>query len=208
MYKRQTLTETKGSLVEFFEAFERGGFKGESGIIDTFFSKKNAKSIITPELMDDFEKFKDKFNNSTLSAEALAEKLKNVNSRIVEYAKTCKNGELTTEGFTKSLNQTTLGAKAGHVALKGLATAGNMFAMWVVSEVISLAANAIDDYIHAAEKAREQSSELTDKWKEENTSINNSISKYQELKEKLNDTSLTDVYKRQILMCMKAAMTS
>ena len=60
-----------------------------------------------------------------------------------------------------------------------------------ISKGIELLVNAIDEYIHAAEIAREKSSELTDSWVEENSSIDDSISKYKELREKLQDTSLT-----------------
>ncbi len=98
---------------------------------------------------------------------------------------------LSEETVTQATNTMTLGAKAAKVGMQALATAGNMLAMWAVTEVISLATKAIDDYVHAAEIAREKSSELTDKWTEENSLINDSISKYKELREKLDDTSLS-----------------
>lgn len=63
----------------------------------------------------------------------------------------------------KALEQQTLSAKAGQIALKGLAIAGNMFAMWVVTKAIQLAAEAIDNYIHASEKAIEKTEELKSK---------------------------------------------
>ncbi|MBQ2882454.1 MAG: hypothetical protein IJE43_01570, partial [Alphaproteobacteria bacterium] len=90
-----------------------------------------------------------------------------------------------------ALKQQTLGAKAANVAMKGLAIAGNMIAFMAISKGIELLANAIDEYIHAAEIAREKSSELTDSWVEENSSIDDSISKYKELRDKLQDTSIT-----------------
>lgn len=96
----KTLTETKGILIDFFEAFEHGGIKGNDGVIDTFFSK-NKKSIITPEVLSQFDDFKKRFNNSKLSAEALAEEMGVVDSAIVNYAKTCKNGELQQKVFLK-----------------------------------------------------------------------------------------------------------
>ena len=90
-----------------------------------------------------------------------------------------------------ALKQQTLSAKAGQVALKGLAMAGNMIAMWAISKGIELLVDTIDEYIHAAEIAREKSSELTDAWNEESSLINDSIAQYDELKKKLSDSSLS-----------------
>ena len=98
------MDEIRGKIINVFDAWERGGFKGDSGIIDTFISQKKGKSKLTPELFSQFEIFKEEFNNSSLSAEALGEKMKNVDSRIISYAKSCKNGELTTKGFQQSLD--------------------------------------------------------------------------------------------------------
>lgn len=155
----KTLTETRGKLIDFFEAFERGGFKGESGIIDTFFSKSKNKSISLPDLLSQFDEFKQKFNSSSLSAEALAEEMHNVDSSIIDYAKTCKNGELTTAGFKKSLEGMSFSAQAGQVVLKSFAAIGNMAAMWLVSKGIELAVTAFGNYIHQAERAREATKE-------------------------------------------------
>lgn len=111
-----------------------------------------------------------------MSADALAEKIGNVDERIVNYAKTCKNGEMTTQGFKTSLEGMTFSAKAGQVALKGLAIAGNMLAAWAISKAISLAVKGIDNLIHASENARE--------------SMNDAFSEYESAKsevESLND---------------------
>ena len=95
-----------------------------------------------------------------MSADVLAEKIGNVDERIINYAKTCKNGELTTKGFTSSLEGMTIGAKAGQVALKGLAIAGNMIAMWAITEAIQLVVKAVDEAIVTTEEYREKLSEL------------------------------------------------
>ncbi len=155
----KTLTETKGKLIDFFEAFERGGIRGQDGIIDTFFSK-DKKSPLTPELLSDFENFKNLFNSSQLSAEALAEQMENVDQRILDYAKTCKNGKMTTEGFKASINNMSLSANAGQVALQALAIAGNMIAMWAITKGLQLAIQGIDNLIHSTERCKERVDEL------------------------------------------------
>lgn len=92
---------------------------------------------------------------------------------------------------TVQINNMTKVSKAGQVALKGLAIAGNMLAMWAISKGIELLVDTINDYVHAADIAREKSSELTDAWNEESSLINDSIAQYDELKKKLSDSSLS-----------------
>ncbi len=148
----KTLTETHGKIVDLFEAFERGGIKGKDGIIETFFSNSKNKSILSPDLLSQFEHFKKKFNSSSLSAEALAEEIGSVNSSIIDYAKTCKNGEMTTAGFKKSLEGMSFSVQAGQAVLKSLSAIGNMAAMWLVSKGIELAVTAFGNYIHQAKR--------------------------------------------------------
>ena len=59
----------------------------------------------------------------------------------------------------EAVKEGTLSFKAGQVALKGLALAGNMVAMWAITKGIELAATAIDNYVHRVEKANEAMSE-------------------------------------------------
>lgn len=62
---------------------------------------------------------------------------------------------------------------------------------WLAGEALSLAVTGINNLIHAAENAREKSTELTKSWQEDNSSIDDSITKYKELHSKLSDTSLS-----------------
>ena len=167
-----TSIETREKLIKFFEAFERGGINGQDGIIDTFFSSKK-KSPLTPELLSDFENFKKIFNNSQLSAEALAEQMKDVDQRIINYAKTCKNGELTTEGFTTSIEGMSLSAKAGKAVLQSLATAGNMAFFVLLSKGIELAVNGIDNWIHRVEKSNEAMNEAVSEYNSAKSNLEN-----------------------------------
>lgn len=98
---------------------------------------------------------------------------------------------LSEKALTQATNTMSLSAKAGKVALNALAVAGNMITFTLIAESISFAAKKFNEYIHTAEITREKSIELTNSWASENDFINNSISTYEELKEKLNDTSLS-----------------
>ncbi len=97
--------------------------------------------------------------------------MENVDQRIIDYAKTCKNGEMTTEGFKASIDTMSLSAKAGKVALGVLATAGNMLAMWAISKGIELAVNWIDKLVHSAEYADKAIKAATDNAKSSSGSI-------------------------------------
>lgn len=132
-------------------------------------------------MLGDFEAFRDIFNSSSLSAEALAEDLGGVDDVIVNYAKNCKNGELTTEGFKTSLQGMTLGAKAGQIALQGLAMAGNMIAMWAITKVIEEVAKAIDNYVNAWENATEVLEEHSSAYEDAISEIESISSKIEEL---------------------------
>lgn len=145
----------------------------------------------TTKLIGDFQAFKDLMLETGLSAEELSKEVGGVDSRIVSYAKSGEVGKLTTDGFKESISNLSLGAKAGQVALKGLALVGNALAMaftsWVATEIISW----LNDLAHAEENARKRSEELTSSYETEKKNIDDSIAKYKELSEKLNDSSLS-----------------
>ncbi len=177
----QTLSETKEKIIELFKAFERGGIKGQDGVIETFFSK-NKKSILTPELLRDFENFKNEFNNTSLSAEALKEKFIEIDQRIIDYAKTCKNGEMTTKGFKKSIDTMSFSAKASKVALHSLATIGNIFAGMAIAWAGSKLFEGLDYLINYEEKQKEVFEKAKSATEEAAKSI-------LDLKSKMSDTS-------------------
>lgn len=152
----KTIDDVRNKIDKFNELRKKGNLFGENGAFASLFSGKKLNNIITPETLKQFDEFKQKFNSSSLSAEALAEQMENVDQRIIDYAKTCKNGEMTTEGFKASIDTMSFSAKAGKVALQALATAGNMLAMWAISKAISFATEKLDEFAHAAENAKEK----------------------------------------------------
>lgn len=96
-----------------------------------------------------------------------------------------KDNDIAFSGFSKVVN-------AGKTALKSFgATLASMGITWLAGEALSLAVTGINNLVHAAENAREKSTELTKAWQEDNSSIDDSITKYKELHSKLSDTSLS-----------------
>lgn len=157
-----TITDVKEKWKEFKKELAKNDGKlfGENGALASLFGSKNQNNILSPETLKQFDEFKEKFNSSSLSAEALAEQMENVDQRIIDYAKTCKNGEMTTEGFKASIDTMSFSAKAGKVALQALALAGNMIAMWAISKGLELAIKGIDELAHSAEHCKERVDEL------------------------------------------------
>lgn len=82
--------------------------------------------------------------------------------------------------------------KTAGTALKSFgATLVSMGITWLAGEALSLVVTEINNLVHAAENAREKSTELTKAWQEDNSSIDDSITKYKELHSKLSDASLS-----------------
>lgn len=98
--------------------------------------------------------------------------------------------------YNNRLEQMTIGAKAGQVALKGLAIAENMVAGALIGLVLSAIVNGLNDLTHAAENASKAADELYDKSnekveknKEELESLDELIEKYKTLRNS-NDTDV------------------
>ncbi|RKJ52298.1 hypothetical protein D7X25_15595 [bacterium 1XD42-8] len=132
----KTLDNVKEKAANFLGAFKEHCLFGQKGAFASLFHNDKQKNLSYPELFTQFDQFKEKFNSSTLSAEALAEQMGNVDSSIVHYAKTCKNGEMTTSGFKESINSLSLSAKAGKLALHALSMAGNIAVSIGISKLI------------------------------------------------------------------------
>ena len=151
------------------------------------FGNKNSGNIITSELLDEFETFKDLFNNSSMSAEALAESLGGVDDRILNYAKTCKNGAMTTQGFKTSLEGMTLSSKAATVAMKALSIAGNMLVFWGISKAIEMVTRAIDKNINRVKYANEALADSKSKYDETTQSIEDLQNEIDDCTESIKD---------------------
>lgn len=179
-----TLDDLQNKLISFDDAFQQSGFWGKSGAFSTLFS---SKKTVTPELLDEFKKFSKEFNSSSKSVQVLKEEFGRLSPEIENYAKTQKNGTLSLKGFTKSLNQNTLAAKAGQMALGGLAMAGNMIAMWAVTKVIELAATAIDNFVHRVEHAHEALENANSTYESTQSELSSITSELEEQEKALSD---------------------
>lgn len=175
-------------MQSLFDAFERDGLKGESGVWSTLFNDKRNLQIIpdnklteiipkqeASDIVEHLNKIKDGTDTSFQSFDQYFSLLKEKSkSYIADYVKANQSQVYVTEDViqasknaraaqiaqNETMKAQTFSAKAGSVALKTLAVAGNMIAMWAVGQVISLAVKGIDNLIHASEKCKERVDEL------------------------------------------------
>ena len=96
--------------------------KKQVGSIWSYLGKDEHKDALTSE----FTAFKELMEETGLGADELAKQVCGVSKSVLNYAKSDDVAKLSTEGFKASIGNLSISAKAGQVALKGLALAGNM----------------------------------------------------------------------------------
>ena len=161
--------------------------KAGNGVFTSIFGGKS----ITSNDIKSIQAMNNAMKGGATYAQAWQTHMKGATVAAKQQAAQCIKNKGSLTELTQEMKSATVASKAATVGMNLLATAGNMIAFMAISKGIELLVDAIDEYIHAAEITREKSSELTDSWVEENSSIDDSISKYKELREKLRDTSLT-----------------
>ena len=156
--------------------------KKQVGSIWSYLAKDEDKD----KLVEEFEAFKTKMNETGKSAKDLAKEMGNdLSPEIRSYVKTSKDGKLSTEGFNSSIGNLSIGAKAANVAMKGLALAGNIFLSWLASEALSV----LYDFITSSDRMAEKAQELGSSFKTSESDISDYKDKIQELNDKINDST-------------------
>ena len=170
---------------------------------------KELSSETATEIVGSLNSIKDGTNSAYKSMdEYLTYLSKNGKGYITDYVKTNQNQVYITEDVIQAsknaraaqiaqnaaIQQGTLSAKAGQIALKGLALAGNMLLSFGVAAAISLAIKGLDNLINASEKCSERVKELSDNFKSEQDTINQHKStlssiegRYEELSKGVNN---------------------
>ena len=136
-----------------------------NGIFNTFFNT----STIDEEVIDEYNKDIKKAiaNNATMAEKQkiMESAINGTNEATARLIKSTKGAIVETKAFKEAQDQSTLSAKAGQVALKGLAIAGSMIASFLIVEVLGLIVNGIDELVHSAEHCKERVDELMSSYK-------------------------------------------
>ena len=121
-----------------------------------------AKSFITAfNAQDDAQKMEDMVNLISKQDETMSDYLKTVDKGKASFS----DYQLYCQRATDANKQMTLSAKAGKVAMQGLAIAGNMLLSLAIPMAISLVVKALDKVIVTSDELREKVEELTSKYK-------------------------------------------
>ena len=171
---------------EITELEKKPEAKNQVGGLFSYIFKDNSKD----ELVEEFETFKSMITDYGMTAEEVAKDLGNqLSPEIQSYVKSAKNGELTTEGFKASIGNLSIGAKAGQVALKGLALAGNMVIGILAGFVISKAIEGLDNLVHAADNAKESAESFSSSFSSMNDEFSSNDDKLSDLQKKYDELS-------------------
>ena len=173
---------------------------GIKGSITNFFSSQEIYTNDDKEkliaYMNEYSKLKDKISKQknrgininikeeTIEAKAFEKTMTDASDKAKEFAKSNNASELSLDNLKKS-------SKAAELGMKALAMAENMAIMAIVSFAATKLFEWYDNVAHAQEYAMERSEKLTSTYESERNTLDENISKYKELGQKLNDTSLS-----------------
>lgn len=159
--------------------------KKQVGSILSYLSKDEHKDALTGE----FTAFKELMEETGLGADELAKQVGGVSKSVLDYAKSDDTAKLSTEGFKDSIGNLSIGAKAGQVALKGLALAGNMVVGILAGFVISKAIEGLDNLVHAADNAKESAEGFASSFSSMNDEFSSNDSKLSDLQKQYDELS-------------------
>ena len=159
--------------------------KKQVGSIWSYLGKDEHKDALTGE----FTAFKELMEETGLGADELAKQVGGVSKSVLDYAKSDDVAKLSTEGFKASIGNLSIGAKAGQVALKGLALAGNMVVGILAGFVISKAIEGLDNLVHAADNAKESAEGFASSFSSMNDEFSSNDSKLSDLQKQYDELS-------------------
>ena len=124
-----------------------------NGLLTSIFSGKN----ITSKDISAIQAMNESMKNGSTVAQAWTDNMKGCTVAAKEQVKQCLINKGSLSDLSSSMEGMTLSAKAGQVALKGLAIAGNMLAGVLIAKGFELVAKEIDKYVNRIEKASRKS---------------------------------------------------
>lgn len=133
-------------------------FKNGNGLFTSVFSGQG----VTSKDIQSINAMNQAMKNGSTMAQAWQMHMTGCTAAAKQQAKQCLINKGNLSDLTSELNQNTASAKAGQVALRGLAIAGNMLAMWGISVAIQTAVKWIDKFVHSAEYAEKAIKSATD----------------------------------------------
>ena len=162
--------------------------KHGNGLIFSLFGGQSVTNKDRQAILD----FNTQLQNGIQPAKAWATTMSNCSIAAQTQARECLKAKGNLVELANGFQIMTISAKAGQVALKGLAIAGNMLAMWGISVAIQAAVKWIDRLVHSAEYAEQAIKTATDSAKSFTDSIKNIQNETADMEKSIN--SIIDRY--------------
>ena len=186
----QTLTDVRNKLIDFNDVIMQGGSFGDKSnkpqlIADNnlykVLSRENASEIVTTlnsikdgtnstyQSMDDYLTYLDGKGRGYIKNYVKENQNQiYVTDDVIQASKNARQAQL---DHNAAIQASTLSAKAGQIALKGLAIAGNMIAMWAITKGIELFVKWVDESIVTTEEHKEQLETLKNEYSDITSSL-------------------------------------
>ena len=113
--------------------------------------------------------------------------IKQIETDLVDFNETSKGGSITLGSLKNAISGTTVAAKAGSIALKGLAIASNMIAMAVIAKTVELTYKAYKDWFPTITEATNRLNEQNQTVKSASEEVKTLSNKLSEAESKLSD---------------------
>lgn len=142
-------------------------FRNGNGLLTSLFSGQS----VTSKDIQSINAMNQAMKNGSTMAQAWCDNMKGCTVAAKQQVNQCLKAKGSLTELANSLETTTISAKAGQVAFRGLAIAGNMLAIWGISVAIQTAVKWIDKFVHSAEYAEKAIKAATDSAKSFSDSI-------------------------------------
>lgn len=176
------------SFADIANAYNAGGIKGVGNSLSSFITSKDLSNIkefnrlVSEEGVSSQTAWYKTMQTSSSAAKELFDNEENL-------IKSGNSVILSEEAISNATNTMTFSAKAGQVALKGLALAGNMVVGILAGFVISKAIEGLDNLVHAADNAKESAESFSNSFSSMNDEFNSNDSKLSDLQKKYDELS-------------------
>lgn len=176
------------SYADIINAYKTGGVSGVKNSISSFITSKDLANI---------KEYNRLVSEEGVSSQTAYYKTMQTSSNVAKELFDDENNltrvgdsiVLSQEAISTATNTMTLSAKAGQVALKGLAMAGNMLVSLGISAIISLAVKGLDNLVHTADNAKESAENFSNSFKSMNEEFTSNDSKLSDLQKQYDKLS-------------------
>ena len=158
------------SFADIANAYNAGGIKGVGNSLSSFITSKDLSNIkefnrlVSEEGVSSQTAWYKTMQTSSNAAKELFDNEENL-------VKSGNSVILSEKAISTATNTMTFSAKAGQVALKGLAIAGNMVASFLAAFAFQAVITGIDNYIHRVDNAKDALEEFNSSVKEQKDNL-------------------------------------